>query len=405
MKILHILDHSLPLQSGYAFRSHNIFKEQQKRGWYPVVITSPKQEQDWKGPWENKVQIGGVTYYRTVHVKASQLLGIGELQLMRPLASRIQEMAKLEKPNILHAHSPILNAIPALWLGRTLNIPVIYEIRAFWEDAAVDHGAYCENSIKYRLIRSLETWVCRRTDQVVVLCNGLKEDLIERSVSPDKMTVVCNGINTDDFSSAEPDAEFLKLWKTDGKKIIGFIGSFYRYEGLDLLLQAFSRLAAQRRDVILLLVGSGETETQLKEQVKLLNLVDRVIMPGRIAHERIPAVYALVDVLAYPRYSIRLTDLVTPLKPLEAMAMGKVPVASDVGGHRELIRHGKTGFLFPAGNVSALADSLGRLLDDDSLRNRIQSHAAKWVRNEHTWEKTTSVYQDIYRKALDIRKI
>ena len=128
-------------------------------------------------------------------------------------------------------------------------------------------------------------------------------------------------------------------------------------------------------------------------------------MPGRIAHERIPAVYALVDVLAYPRYSIRLTDLVTPLKPLEAMAMGKVPVASDVGGHRELIRHGKTGFLFPAGNVSALADSLGRLLDDDSLRNRIQSHAAKWVRNEHTWEKTTSVYQDIYRKALDIRKI
>ena len=141
-------------------------------------------------------------------------------------------------------------------------------------------------------------------------------------------------------------------------------------------------------------------ENELKAQIRRLHLEDKVVVPGRISHDHIPGIYAMVDILAYPRYSMRLTELVTPLKPLEAMAMGKALIASDVGGHKELIRHNKTGLLFQAGNETALANAIKRILEDDSLRKNLESKGPAWVREHHTWEKTTSVYQDIYAKAL-----
>ena len=120
------------------------------------------------------------------------------------------------------------------------------------------------------------------------------------------------------------------------------------------------------------------------------------MFPGRIPHERIPGIYALIDILAYPRYSMRLTDLVTPLKPLEAMAMGKPLVASDVGGHKELIRDGENGVLFEAGNEQGLAEALQRYLNEGTLMQQISQQASKWVVEHHSWSKTTSVYKDIY---------
>ncbi len=408
MKILHILDHSLPLHSGYTFRSQSIFQAQRKRGWHPLIVTSPKHEESWKGSWAQEEEIGGFRYYRTGPVSRNGIPFEAEVRLMTALGKRIQAVAEDEKPDILHAHSPVLNAIPALRVGRKLGIPVVYEIRAFWEDAAVDHGSYGQDSWKYKLVKFMETWVCRKADQVGVLCRGLKDDLIERGIPAEKLSVIYNGINPDDFKPCKPDAEYQKAWNLEGKTVISFIGSFYHYEGLDLLVQAFSHLASspprlqasKPPNIVLLLVGGGEMENELRAQIKQLQLEEKVVMPGRIPHDRIPGVYALVDVMAYPRYSMRLTELVTPLKPLEAMAMGKALVASDVGGHRELIRHNETGLLFQAGNVSALSESLERLLVDHTLRKRIQEQEAIWVCQEHTWEKTTEVYQQIYAKVL-----
>ena len=383
MKILHILDHSLPLHSGYTFRSQNIFKAQLKKGWQPVILTSPKHEESWKGPAVSVEEIGGFRYYRTGAVPASALPFASEVRLMKALGRRIRQVAQIEKPDLVHVHSPILNAIPALRAGRKLGIPVVYEIRAFWEDAAVDHGTYAEGSWKYKLTKSIETRVCKRADQVAVLCNGLKNDLSKRGISSQKITPVFNGINPDDFRPCPPDEGLKKEWNLSGKKVIGFIGSFYRYEGLDLLVNAFSHLTSQPQglpsfkphrfqaskhpSIVLLLVGGGEMENELKAQIKNLHLEDKVIMPGRISHDRIPGVYALVDILAYPRYSMRLTELVTPLKPLEAMAMGKALVASDVGGHRELIQHNETGLLFSAGSETALTDAIERLLVEHNV--------------------------------------
>jgi PEP-CTERM/exosortase A-associated glycosyltransferase len=404
MKVLHILDHSLPLYSGYSFRSQNIIQEQRKRGWEPVILTSPKHEESWKIDCDEKDVINGFTYYRTGKLKNNCRPIESEFRLMFALYKKILQVTQYEKPNIIHAHSPVLNVIPALKVGRKLGLPVVYEIRAFWEDAAVDHGTYKENSWKYKLVRFLETWVCRKANHVTVLCNGLKGDLIKRGIPSYKITPVFNGINPEDFKPGPPDNEYRKKWALDGKKVIGFIGSFYRYEGLDLLVQAFSYISTEMPNVVLLLVGGGEMEDELKKQIDRLGIEERVIMPGRIPHERIPGIYSFIDILVYPRYSMRLTDLVTPLKPLEAMAMAKTFVASDVGGHGELIKHNENGILFAAGDAESLTEAIEGLLVDNNLRHRLQTNGASWVQKYHTWEKTTSAYKDIYAKVMETGK-
>ena len=400
LKILHVLDHSLPLHSGYTFRSQSILEEQRRRGWAPLGLTSPKHEASWKGKSEPCEEIGGIRFYRTGPTRGTLPL-TGELHLIKALARRIEQVARIEKPALLHAHSPVLNVIPALWVGSKLGIPVVYEIRAFWEDAAVDHGTYSQHSWKYRLVRTIETWACRRASQVAVLCNGIKDDLMQRGIPKDKLTVVFNGINPEDFRALDRDEQLAASLGTTGKKVLGFVGSFYRYEGLDLLVRAFAKLCEKRDDIVLVLVGGGEMEKELREQIEKANIQGQVVIPGRFPHEKIPAIYSLIDILVYPRYSMRLTELVTPLKPLEAMAMSKPLVASDIGGHRELIRNEFTGLLFAPGNVGSLVATLQRLLDDDGIRRKLAAQENEWVRQNHTWSKTTAIYSSIYARALD----
>ena len=405
MKVLHILDHSLPLHSGYTFRSRSIFNAQKALHIEPVVVTSPKHEASWKGSKSLLEEIDGVRYYRSG--SSSDKPGLpywSEVRLMHRMKDRILEVARIERPHVIHAHSPVLNAFPALRASLELGTPAVYEIRAFWEDAAVDHGTYAQGSLKYRLVRALETRACSRADQVVVLCNGLKQDLLKRGIPASKVTAVFNGIDPSEFRPRPADEEYRDAWNLQGKTVVGFIGSFYHYEGLHLLLEAFSKLSASHPDVALLLVGGGETAEDLQRQVQELRLNGRVVFPGRVPHERIAGVYGLVDILVYPRYSMRLTELVTPLKPLEAMAMGKPLIASDIGGHRELIQHNKTGILFPPGNSIALRRELEGLLLNAALREDLGQQARSWVSQHQTWKSTTSVYPAIYDRALQLNR-
>lgn len=402
MKILHVLDHSLPLHSGYTFRSQNLFDAQKTMGVSPVVVTSPKHEES-AGPPEQPVEtINGITYFRSGKVSGPSLPLVAEFRLMRRLYRQILKVAAREMPDLIHAHSPVLNGFPALWAGRQLNLPVVYEIRAFWEDAAVDHGTYKENSWKYRLTRWLETRVCTKAGHVFVLCNGIKSDLADRGIPEEKVTPVFNGIHPEHLRPVPVDETLSEAWGLKGKKVVGFIGSFYHYEGLDLLIRAFAGTAGSDPDWRLLLVGGGEMKKRLEQVTESLGIGDQVVMPGRVPHGKIAGVYAMVDILAYPRYAMRLTELVTPLKPLEAMAMGKALIASDVGGHRELIAHEKTGLLFRAGSLESLESTLSMMMADSGLRKRLGQQGHEWVLQHHTWDRTTAVYKPAYRR-LGIR--
>jgi len=400
IRALHILDHSLPDHSGYSFRSESLMLAQRARGWHVAAVTSPKHEASIKRDAPPIEDIGGIRYYRSGATPVSRFPFVGERVLIDALTRRIVAVAAVESPEILHAHSPVLNAMATILAARKLRLPVVYEIRAFWEDAAVDHRTYAEGSWKYRATRAAETWACRHVDQITVLCSGLVDDLAGRGIPRERMTVIGNGIDPGRFKPAAPDEEYRARWNLGGAKVAAFIGSFYRYEGLDLLLQAYARIRPRLPDLKLLLVGGGEVEEELRESARTLGIADGVVFSGRIPQERIPGVYALADVLVYPRYAMRLTELVTPLKPLEAMAMGKAVLASDVGGHRELIQNGRTGVLFPPGDAAALAESLARLMENPDLRRDLEVSGRAWVAAERTWAKTTEPYGEVYARAL-----
>ena len=207
LKILHVYDHSLPLHSGYVFRSLAILREQRKLGWDTVHITTPRHTVG-----ESAVEeIEGYKFYRT--------LGADGLLHRIPVAKDLYEMSltqrviddviRAEKPDIVQANSPVLNAIPALRAAARHNLPVVYEIRAFWEDAAVTAGSTSEGSLRYKLTRAMESYAVKHADAVTTICNGLRKDIVDRGVPESKVTLIPNAVDIENFQADIPRDEAL----------------------------------------------------------------------------------------------------------------------------------------------------------------------------------------------------
>lgn len=397
MRILHILDHSIPLHSGYAFRTLALLKEQRRMGWETIHLTTPKQ-----GACEaDEETVDGWVFHRCR--ARGDLGGIsGYFRQMALTQSRIEELVERYRPDILHPHSPVLNAIPALRAGRKLGLPVVYEMRASWEDAAVDHGTTTEGSLRYKLSRWLESWALSRADGITTICEGLRGDILSRGgIDYRKVMIIPNAVDVDSFAYDPPaDPELRQRLGLEGCTVLGFAGSFYGYEGLDLLIDAYAGLVPRHPDLRVLLVGGGPQEGALKAQAERLGLTGKVIFVGRVPHAEVQRYYGQIDLLCYPRKAIRLTDLVTPLKPLEAMAQGKLLVASDVGGHRELIRDGYNGVLFKAGEAAALGTAVEKMLATRDDWERMRRAARFFVERERTWAKSAANYRTVYGSVL-----
>ena len=399
MKILHILDHSIPLHSGYTFRTRAILEQQRKLGWKTAHITSSKHVAE---SIETE-QVDGLQFYRTRPSGSvlSRLPLLNQVDVITSLTKRLDQVIEIEKPNILHAHSPSLNGIAAIRAGKSHNLPVVYECRAFWEDAAVDHGTSKEWGLRYRITRALESYAFKNANAVTTICHGLKSDIEARGVSADKVTVIPNAVDLEHFSHREKaDPELSAELNLVDKAVLGFIGSFYAYEGLLLLVRAFPDIIAKAPNARLLLVGGGPDNDKLKQLTQDLGLQDKIIFTGRVPHSEVTKYYNLVDIFVYPRLHMRLTDLVTPLKPLEAMAQEKLVLASDVGGHKELIKDGQNGRLFTAGDRQSLAmaavDMISHAGDSESLRRQ----GREYVENERNWQVSVSNYKNLYEKLL-----
>jgi PEP-CTERM/exosortase A-associated glycosyltransferase len=396
LRVLHILDHSLPMHSGYTFRTRAILKAQIASGWEVAGITGARHTQD--GPEVEVVE--GLSFHRTAKPDAAPA-PLGEWREIRAFAAGIDRLIDQWKPDILHAHSPVLTALAALRVARRRQIPLIYEIRAFWEDAAVGNGTGTEGSLRYRATKALETYAVRRADAVAVICEGLKSDLLTRGIAADKIMVSPNGVDLDLFGDPPPpDTALAQSLGLIGADVIGFIGSFYDYEGIDDLIAAMPALQAQRPNAHLLLVGGGPMEAALRIQAKSSPAAANIHFVGRVPHDQVERYYSLIDILAYPRKKMRLTDLVTPLKPLEAMAQRRLVAASDVGGHRELIVDGVTGTLFAPDNPAATASALIDLLDKRPMWDERRDVARKFVEQDRNWSSNISRYQPVYHKLV-----
>lgn len=396
-RILHVLDHSLPAHSGYTFRTRALMKAQVAKGWEVAGVTGVRHPE----PGPDGETVDGLTFYRTAPIAPARS-PIREWREIGALAARIEALVDEWRPDLLHAHSPVLDAMAALRVGKRRGIPVLYEIRAFWEDAAVGNGTGREGSAKYFLTRQLETHAVKSADAVAVICDGLRGDLIARGVDAGKIVVSPNGVDLELFGDPPPrDAALAAtLGLGDGDAVIGFIGSFYDYEGIDDLIAAMPALVAAQPGAQLLLVGGGPMETALKEQAAASPVASRIHFVGRVPHDQVERYYSLIDILAYPRKKMRLTDLVTPLKPLEAMAQGKLVAASDVGGHRELIEDGVTGTLFAPDDPAAIASALAELLASRESWAEQRRVARVFVEKHRNWSSNILRYEPVYQRLL-----
>jgi len=398
MRILHVLDHSLPLQSGYVFRSLGILAAQRGFGWETVHLTGPRQN-IYRGPTET---VDGWTFYRTRRPgKPLRLPVARELFEMRSLEKRLARVIAETKPDIVHAHSPALIGWPALRAAKRAGLPMVYEIRGLWEDAAVDLGNSREGDLRYRATRAMETALLRRADAVVTLCEGMRADLIARDIPAERITIVPNAVEPALVRVPEPkDPTLLESVGLTGRTVLGFIGSFYHYEGLDLLLEAIPAIRQSVPNIGALLVGGGPMEERLRALAAAKGLSDSVTFTGRVPHAEVQRYYDLVDFLVLPRKRMRLTELVTPLKPLEAMAEGRLVIASDVGGHQELIENDVTGFLFPAGDVQALARRVVEAIGATNRHAEMRDAAKRFVEAERVWPVSAANDRTVYEALL-----
>ncbi len=402
MRVLHVFDHSIPLHSGYTFRSFQILREQRALGIETLHVTGIKHS----APYTPSEMVDGFLFYRTAPKGGlmSKIPFLNQWQVVTSLQKSIeaiveQQISKSEKIDVIHAHSPVLNGLAALRVGKKYNIPVHYEIRAFWEDAAVSHGTSKEGDLRYRLTKALETYVVKKAASVTTICDGLKQDLISRGIDGDKITLIPNAVDITKFSGpSAADPQLLEKLKLNNMTVLGFIGSFYDYEGLDILLKAMHSILVRVPNACLLLVGGGPEEKNLKKLAEQKALGDRVIFTGRIPHDRVQDYYNLVDIFVYPRKKMRLTDLVTPLKPLEAMAQHKLVAASDIGGHRELIEDGKTGALFKADDPLALAKKIDELVKNKENWSQYHDAGRNYVEQVRNWKNSVSAYPSIYQR-------
>jgi PEP-CTERM/exosortase A-associated glycosyltransferase len=391
--------------TGYSIRSLHLIAAQHRLGLRPQALTGPLQTVDDPNAVETVVE--NVTYRRTPFGRkfsewtiSGRWPGLREASVVRLIRNRILEVVEKEPVDLVHAHSPALCGLGALQAARSKGVPFVYELRAFWEDAAVDQNKTSARSLRYRLSQKLEDYVVHRADAVVGISQSILDELKKRKTDSAKLFHVPNGVDTEKFFPVSRDEKLAAKLGLGGEPVLGFIGSLYRWEGVAWLVRAVVELRRRGTSCKLLIVGDGEEMPAVREAVRDLNAEEFIQILGRVPHDEIERYYSVVDVLVYPRHSIRLTELVTPLKPLEAMALGKAILGSDVGGIRELVQPEKTGVLYRADNAEDFCAQAKRLLSETSLQRRLGEQAREFILREKDWNVLVQRYINIYDFAM-----
>ena len=400
-RVLHVLDHSWPVMSGYSIRSRNLVSAQHKLGQAILVVTGPLHQLD--DPNASEVDVDGVLYKRTRisgfladRALRGHWLVLREWETVRLLRNRILELIDTQAVSIVYAHSPALCGLAALQAAGRRGLPFVYEVRAFWEDAAVDQKRTRAASLRYRLTRGLETYVARKADAVAAISQSLLDDLHHRGLPAGKLFHLPNGVDANVFAPVPRDAGLTEELGFADEPVLGFFGSLYRYEGVAWLIRALSELYSRGSRFKVLIIGSGEDKGAISNAIRERGAAGYVRILDRIPHEEIRRYYSVVDVMVFPRLSVRLTELVTPLKPLEAMSLKKAVLASNVGGHRELVEHDRTGLLFQPEDIADFCLQAERLIGSADLRRQLGERGREMVLRDKDWKVLARRYQAVY---------
>jgi glycosyltransferase involved in cell wall biosynthesis len=397
-RVLHIVTDALPSTSaGYTVRTQEIAVAQRAAGLEPHVVTRigfPVTAGAIDG--RRLVTVDGVPYHRLLPwIMPGRTDTIAETHL-RHAARLVHSL----RPAALHAASNYANALIALALRDATRIPVLYEVRGFWEDTWLSrHTATpgLPDSDRYRLSRALETHCMRAADLVVTLGEAMREEIVGRGVAADKVIIVPNGVS-EEFLKPLPDAARLRkdLGINDGEHVVGLVSSLVAHEGIGTLLEAVKILGDRGVRTRALIVGDGPERGALQRQAATLGL--DAIFTGRVPMARVRDYHAVLDVFVVPRTRDRVCQLVTPLKPVEAMASGLPVVVSAVRALGEIVKDKVTGMQVSPEDAAALADCLQELLASPQFRRMVGDNARAWVARDRTWAHNASRYRDAYAR-------
>jgi len=273
----------------------------------------------------------------------------------------------------------------------------VYEIRGFWEVTRSSRDEQFENTPKYRFMQLFEGLVARHADRVITITTAMKRRLASHGVPMDRIDVAFNGVDPARFVPRPVKPELRrKLGIPQGVPVIGYVGSFVDYEGLDDLVTAAAGLAKQGHRFRLVLVGDGAALPAIRTQIANVGLSEIAILTGRVPHDEVEDLYALVDIAPFPRKPWEVCELVSPLKPFEAMALEKAVVVSSVEALSEIVTDGSNGLVFEKGNALALQEALAKLIADPGLRARLGRAGRQWVIENRSWNASGRVCVEAY---------
>jgi glycosyltransferase involved in cell wall biosynthesis len=403
-RVLHIVTDALPSTSaGYTIRTQEIAVAQRLAGMDPHVTTRigfPVTAGAMDG--RATVTVDGVPYHRL-------LPWIMPGRMDRLYQTHLRHAARLTqrlKPAVLHAASNYANAVIALALRDATGLPVVYEVRGFWEDTWLSRhvvNADLKLSDRYVYTRALETHCMVEADRVVTLGEAMREEIAARGVPGDKITIVPNAVS-EEFLRPLPDGAALKasLGIKPGEHVVGLVSSLVAHEGIGTLLEAVKILNDRGVRTRALIVGDGPERTALQRQAAGLDL--DAVFTGRVPSAKVRDYHAVLDVFVVPRTPDRVCQLVTPLKPVEAMASGLPVVVSSVRALAEIVHDRETGLLSPPLDAGELADRLQQLLASPDLRAKLGANARDWVARDRTWAHNAARYREIYGSLSNPRE-
>lgn len=400
--VLYVAASSAPYHTtGYTSRTQALVKAIGGAGWTVHTVTRPGYPQDrndvHRMPAGVTQTVNGIDYTLLPGPRSN---GVPFDRYCAEAAQSIYRHLEKVRPRVVHAASNYLNATPALIAARQAGLPFVYEVRGLWELTQAAKNPRFEASERFAWQKQRESDLAQQADLVVTISQGLRRELIDRGVSAERIVVVPNCVDVEAFKPRPRDHALAKDILLGDSKVLGFVGSMTSYEGLMDLVTALSRLRKDGKDVCGLLVGDGPAWQEVREAARSLGMQHHIIMPGRVPHADVARWYSLMDLAVYPRLPSRVTELVPPLKPLEAMAMGLPVVASDVSAIRESITDGHNGFLFARGDVDSLTSTLERVLEDTGSVRKIARQGRTDVRNLFTWDAAAKSVVQAYAERL-----
>lgn len=402
---VYLLHNSAPFHSGgYATRSHGLMLGINKTAWNPRIISRLGYPNDLKN-WKEKINhdhdlIENLNYFRLL----TENEGYGNLPITEYLEAYCenleQHLINSYFPEVIHGASNFMNGYVAVYAAKKYNLKSVYEVRGLWEITRASRQPSWANSQHFNLLANLEAEVAKNADAVICITQALADEMTRRGVDSDKITIVPNGVNIDNFPPLEPNNEIKSELGLEGKTIIGYVGSIVMYEGLELLVEAYSKLESSiRAQAALLFVGDGASLDSVKRSCDKFNLTkEEVVFTGRVPHEQVGNLYSIIDIAPIPRISLPVTEMVSPMKPFEAMSMEKLVIVSDVAALSEIVSEGVNGRIFKKDDSNDLCKILSESITDYKNRIKIGKSSRKWVIDNRNWDYISKIIPSIYNE-------